>query len=599
MERYKLSLRGFINSVRYKYIITTLLFFISILFAYTYLWYSRASDEAEKSSVSYVNELLRSSNENIDVTLKDVNNLVAVSAANQEMIIDFLTHKYDNDKEYFLSYREIRDYFVGLFSLRYYISGVLLAGKDKEICRFGLAEPYEKIKQETWFEDILNTDQTVFVPPHYINGAQIKNPPGFYDDMAVSIAKKITTDNQTVGVVCADIKCDVLLNLFNTNLKDKCQIIIYDDKKNEVVFRPAFQNLPSNFNNEDFKQLSNQFDEQSGNFRYIIGGKSFLVVYYKSKVSGWTTMGLISRDKLLESFSKTKNNTILIALLFFFVSAVIAVLTSSALTRNLLRLSRAINAVGKDNMDISLNINSNDEVGILYRQFNAMVGRIKQLIEEIKVTEREKRKSEIIALQLQINPHFLYNTLNTIKIMSGFQGAENIKQVTESLSNLLYISLEKRSFIEVEEEMNYLKCYLNIQEYKYSNKFSWDMYVEAGIEKYMLPKLTLQPLVENALLHGIGPLDTQGVLSIKIYREAQYLTMRVQDNGKGISRDLIQSILNNKAGKVGIGIHNVISRMKLYFGDNCRFSISSEENMFSIFEISIPLIKIDEVENYV
>jgi two-component system sensor histidine kinase YesM len=228
-----------------------------------------------------------------------------------------------------------------------------------------------------------------------------------------------------------------------------------------------------------------------------------------------------------------------------------------------------------------------------------MIVRIRELINDINHREKEKRKSDLRVLQSQINPHFLHNTLNTIKFLAVLQGADNIKSVSESLSTLLHINMDERNLISVEEELEYIRSYLNIQKFKYSNKFNASFHIEEEIKTCMVLKLLLQPIIENALEYGIGPLPTQGDILIKIYKDGQALKLRVQDNGPGMDQELIAKLLDNSIQTKGIGIRNTISRIKLNFGDDFGIFILSEPYLYTIVEISVPLIIGEEVENHV
>lgn len=146
-----------------------------------------------------------------------------------------------------------------------------------------------------------------------------------------------------------------------------------------------------------------------------------------------------------------------------------------------------------------------------------MLRSIRELIADIRRTESEKRDSEIRALQAQINPHFLYNTLNTIQFLASLQGAENIKAVSLALSSMLHVNLNREKLIPVNEEIQYLKNYLEIQEYRFTGKFTSYFSSDTTSQSALIPKLLLQPIVENALLHGIAPQDRAGILQIKFF----------------------------------------------------------------------------------
>ena len=196
-----------------------------------------------------------------------------------------------------------------------------------------------------------------------------------------------------------------------------------------------------------------------------------------------------------------------------------------------------------------------------------MLRSIRELIADIRRTESEKRDSEIRALQAQINPHFLYNTLNTIQFLASLQGAENIKAVSLALSSMLHVNLNREKLIPVNEEIQYLKNYLEIQEYRFTGKFTSYFSSDTTSQSALIPKLLLQPIVENALLHGIAPQDRAGILQIKFFCLDGALHIRVKDNGKGISPQLLEALSHQPERDDGshIGIANVRARVGLSY----------------------------------
>ena len=293
---------------------------------------------------------------------------------------------------------------------------------------------------------------------------------------------------------------------------------------------------------------------------------------------------------------QTRNKVVLISLLFVIGAAFAIYLLASLLTKNLLKLSHALTKLDKDNLNIAVQINSKDEIAQIYKQFNLMVIRINQLITDNKFFERKKRITEMQALQSQITPHFLYNTLNTIKYLAAFQGIDNIQTVSADLSNLLHVSMDGRSFIHIREELDLINSYLDIQKYRYCNKFSFEIDADKELLPFMIPKFFLQPIVENSLLHGIAPLQHSGILVIQLFRSSEFLKIRIKDNGVGMSEKQIAQILSGEETR--IGINNVLSRIKMYFGAPYGLTINSERGLYTTVDITIPIINESEVEKY-
>jgi len=222
-----------------------------------------------------------------------------------------------------------------------------------------------------------------------------------------------------------------------------------------------------------------------------------------------------------------------------------------------------------------------------------MVGEIQQLLQDIKDNERQKRLVELKAYQAQINPHFLSNTLNTVRWLAQTQKATNIQSLVTSLIELLQVSMGGDDFITLRQELEYLKDYINIQEYRYCDKFKIQYEIETEILEMPTPKFILQPIVENALIHGIDPLDHQGLIAIKGYREGQQIIITVTDNGVGIPPEKLGIIFQQDQNKdrqrfSSIGIYNVNERMKMYFGDSYGLKIESTPGVFTMVTIMLP-----------
>ena len=288
-----------------------------------------------------------------------------------------------------------------------------------------------------------------------------------------------------------------------------------------------------------------------------------------------------------------------IALVFgIFILTGILVVTA-LVTRSLRQLSRAVATIDQEHLALDLELSGQDEAAQLYRQIQFMLRRIRELIADIRRTESEKRDSEIQALQAQINPHFLYNTLNTIRFLATVQGADNIGTVSQALSSMLHVNLSKDKLIPVPEEIQYLKNYLEIQEYRFTGKFTSWFSADDAAQQALIPKLLLQPVVENALLHGIVPMERPGILQIKFFCADGSLHVRIKDNGKGMDPETLEALAHPSGEAKGhIGVTNVRGRLRLLFGDDASLAIESEPNLYTAVEFTIPYITRENAEQY-
>lgn len=243
-------------------------------------------------------------------------------------------------------------------------------------------------------------------------------------------------------------------------------------------------------------------------------------------------------------------------------------------------------------------IGGSPEIQHLGETIRSMVEQLRKLTDDIVREQEEKRKSELDALQSQINPHFLYNTLDSIMWMVESEQYEDAISMVQALGRLFRISLSKgKNIITVGDELQHARSYLDIQKYRYKNKFTSYFEVEEGIEKYKTIKLIIQPLIENAIYYGMEYMDGDGEIYIRAYTKGEDLFVEVEDNGPGMPSEQVEHLLTDgtrsRSKGSGIGIKNVHQRIQLYFGREYGLKIVSEPDEGTMVQIHLP--KTEEV----
>lgn len=346
---------------------------------------------------------------------------------------------------------------------------------------------------------------------------------------------------------------------------------------------------------------------------YQYGGDSYTVIGKRLQENGWTVFGLKSRETLLGNL-KSLRNMILNMTGFVFLMGVAAILLLAyQMTGSLRRLEKRMSCVQKGDFDARFFYPYKDEVGSLAKSFNYMVGEIQRLVEKQEETieelkqerdyvgevQKQKRKAELKALQAQINPHFLYNTLNAITWQAADQGAEEISILSNALGRFFRISLSKGAeMITLKEELEHVRSYLDIQSIRYHDRLNCQIEVSEEWMECRMIKLILQPLAENSIYHGIK--EKRGSGQIRIWAEEffdsqkQCLKLIVWDDGAGIPDDKLKTI--NQAleeGKTdhsdGYGIYNVNERLRLFYGEEYGLSYESEEGQWTKAVLMLPL----------
>ena len=252
--------------------------------------------------------------------------------------------------------------------------------------------------------------------------------------------------------------------------------------------------------------------------------------------------------------------------------------------RNVDSLTEAIQTFGKGRMDTEISLKGKDEFGKVSEAFNIMTRDIKQLTEDIKEKEKEKMTLEIRSLQGQINLHFLFNTLNTIKNLCHIQRVINVEHLVDAFMRLLHISMEQDTeFITLETELQYIECYIEI--YKYRSIYPLQCYtdIEPGTEHAQILKFMIQPIVENAIVHGLegSREDQEGVIFIKAFRDGNDIVIMVMDNGRGFD-------IKKRSTFNGIGLSNTEKRIKLHYGREYGITAESVEGISTNITIRIP-----------
>lgn len=593
-------LRARLNSIKFKLSAIILLLFITFMSVTVYMWYANSTADAERQAGQATAAMINVSSDNLETTLRDIDKIVALLSVDTGEYMNALVRKYIEqydtmDKvELIQTERTIQDYLVNVSMFKHYLTGVTLSDLDGHTIEYGVTTPFAALRSLPSYGELTGAGgEAILFPPHA--NPRLSSSADVRKGKVITIARPVRSGGQTIGFVAADVDYEVVEDLFATNIRNSGNVLIFNTVTGQLVLDQPSPGLPA----ADLARLVSRLETDGGSFYARLSTGNMFAVYRTSPFTKWTTMVLIPKANLLAGSSSTRDKMLNVSLLFSAVAVLLILFLSSLLTRNLLRLGRALKEVSNNKLDIAIEIKSKDEIGQLYHQFNAMTRRIRHLIAEVRSTERERSRAEIRALQAQINPHFLHNTLNTIKFLSMLQGADNIKLVAESLSSLMYAQMDGRPFVSVDEEMESLKSYFSIQKFRYSDKFAVHFSLEEGVGKLMIPKMLLQPIVENALLHGIAPLRTQGTIQIKLFTSEAQLTIRVQDNGVGMTPDQLAALDDAPRGAEHVGLANVRSRIRTLFGEPYGLSVWSEAQRFTTVELAVPILTEEEALNYV
>lgn len=314
---------------------------------------------------------------------------------------------------------------------------------------------------------------------------------------------------------------------------------------------------------------------------------------------GWYLCTLVENEKLYQEASALSLSLSKVFVTMFGVGILGAFFISSQITRRITNLSVAMDHVQEGNFNTRLSVQGNDEIAELSHHFNSMLKDLRRLMNEVVETQKEKRKRELEILQAQINPHFIYNTLDTLQWKALEYGASDLSELILSLSSFFRVSLSKgKEMIPLREEIKHVRSYLDIQKARYEEILTYEIQVEESLDDVFLPKILLQPLVENAIYHGIKPKLAQGKISILAQLEGKDLLLTVQDNGVGMTEEQVNQLeeaFEGKRAPVSYGLHNVHQRIRLTYGTPYGLHVESCLQDGTAVTIRLPMEKKEEM----
>ncbi|HVI40272.1 MAG TPA: sensor histidine kinase, partial [Anaerovoracaceae bacterium] len=333
--------------------------------------------------------------------------------------------------------------------------------------------------------------------------------------------------------------------------------------------------------------------KKSGWMNFNSDGKDYIIVFNSVGSIGWMVTDIIPYNEIMSDFNKVRTKIITFSIIVSLLVIALYLLISSSIVRPLNAVTKSFRRMQKGDLSVTAEGSMLAEVDELSEDFNKMVKTINNLLEEIKVANIKERDAELKALQVQINPHFLYNTLDIIYWMTD---SKEIASITNNLARFFRLSLSSgKNIISVEEELEQVKVYLNIQNIRFKNKFVYIENVDPEVLGYPMLKLILQPLVENALLHGLKYVKDGGIIKLHGKIDNGDLEFKVEDNGTGVDLERINYILEGHEAHNGYGIKNVNERIKLKYGNQYGLFYSNKEEGGTCVKMIIPAI--DNSEN--
>lgn len=326
----------------------------------------------------------------------------------------------------------------------------------------------------------------------------------------------------------------------------------------------------------------------SGTQRMKLNGENMIICFDRSTVTGWLSIVITPESALVSNLVPViRTSTIVLAAILSGIAFLFAYFILSRITGPIKKLLGAMRSVGEGDFQTRVEVSTNDEFGILMQRFNRMNDRIHLLVKENYEIKLKEKEAEIHALNMQMNPHFLYNTLNIMNWTAIENNQKELSKMLVCLSNMLhYTSRKEWGAVHLSEEIEWMKNYFYIMSARFEGKFTVNYEIDPILYDHKLPRLLFQPFVENAILHGFNQME-EGALSSFTAGQRRKTFFEINDNGRGISEEMIKVILYKQSSSVGI--KNTISRIQMAYGDEYGIEIRSVPGSGASILIRLPL----------
>lgn len=563
--------------------VVAVLIFLLIALKYT-------NETVYENSFDYTSQIIKQVNYDIDAYVDFLENISSVMAKSSD-VPKYLFEEEQSEEEraeekkrilvQFNTIKESRDDIYNIAAVAENGRSVVNDGKDE------LTE-YINIRELDWYQAAMDADSGIAISSSHVQNA-IKS--SYQWVITLSRALYNQKNGEREGIFFVDLNYNAISDLCkNNNIGSRGYIFILDGDGN-IIYHPKQQLMYGGLKTENIEEIMNCKSD------YLItdeGDESKLYTMSKSNKTGWIVVGAVYTSELLKNNKQAQILYFLVAAVLLMGVLVISSMLSREITKPLRRLSDSMSMVEEGKFDkANVDITTENEIGNLTKSFNVMTERIHTLMDQNVYEQEQKRKSELRALQAQINPHFLYNTLDSIIWMSEAGRNEEVVLMTSALAKLLRQSISNdQELVTVEKEVEYVRSYLTIQKMRYKDKLEYSIAIDPAIYPAMIVKFALQPLVENAIYHGIKYKETKGNLDIRGYVLDNKAYISVKDDGVGMDEETLSHIFDEQAVKHktnGVGVPNVQKRLQLYYGSDYGISYASRKGEGTEAVVCIPL----------
>ena len=567
--------------------VTTALYFtavaVAMVFIISVIFYKQFVSRSEQLQIDSTNRILSQSLMNLEDYLRNMRRVSDTIYYNAIKDRDLSQENIDSDMA--LLYEANKD---NLISVACFDSnGILLAATPNNKIKKNA-----KVSEQEWFRNALGEVENLhFSIPHVEN---LFDDPSYRYYWVVSLSREIELTKNgrpESGILLVDMNYSRINDILSKiNTSSGSEYVYLTDREGNIIYHPKNRLIGSGVYKENNLEASSY---NEGITEENFNGEKRVVITRAVSYTGWKLVAVLPMSSFQLGFRGFQLYVVLVVCLALLAIVIVNRLVSYRIALPIEKLDRSVRKWEAGDAEAQIYIGGNAEVEHLGRTMASTLSQLRKLMDEIVVEQEQKRKSELDALQSQINPHFLYNTLESIVWMiEGERYKDAVYMITE-LSSLFRVSLSKgKSVIRIADEVKHATNYMNIQKIRYKNSFSVNFDIENGIMECCTVKLILQPLLENSIYYGVEGMEGDGEIEVRGYRIDDDVCLEVRDNGMGMTEEMVKSLLSEDGKKFahgsGVGIINVHQRIRIRFGEPYGLEIESEPDEGTLMRIRLP-----------
>lgn len=539
-----------------------------------------------ENSSEYTHTIIQQMNQNIDSYIDYMENIAYLISSNEDVQDYLFDEKIDNEGRYRIlnqlqtildSRSDIRN--VGIISK----NGRMLINDGSKSVNQDL-----DLNTQEWYATALEKPNGPILTSSHVQHIISGERP-----WVITLSRGIrdrSGSGEKEGVFFIDLNYSAISELCDQSTVGTKGYAFILDAKGNIVYHPQQQQL---YNELQTENISLIMDTDEDTVLTGTGNDGKLYSISRSEKTGWTVVDCTNVKELLSKSRQAQSVYVLTAIILVIVALLFSRFMARSITLPIQKLRDSMKKVQEGDFSVSdVVVDSKNEIGSLTKSFDVMTHRIHELIEQNVHEQEEKRKSELKALQSQINPHFLYNTLDSIIWMAEGKKNEEVVLMTASLARLLRQSISNEDeVVPIANEVEYARGYLTIQKMRYKDKLEFQIEVDSSILYIPLIKLVLQPIIENAIYHGLKYKESKGLLIVKGFMKDGNAVLQVIDDGVGMDEETLAHIYDKHKVNYhsnGVGVYNVQKRLKLYYGEDYGITYTSELGKGTTATITIP-----------